>query len=453
MIITLMVLAVVMALASTVTSVTVNNLQSSWRAQQAGAALNAADAGVAQAVTHLRNTSLRDLECSPTCGAANPWGDRTNPANATVPGDAGEVYRVWICRSDGVNCLPGAPASYKAVRRYTIHSTGTAEGSAVRSVEADALASPSDLPLGIFARTINGGGNPSVMRQSIFSTGCVYGRKKITMSGIDVAYGIPAAVHSSQIITEDNGTGQFCPATDSKRIHKTPPASGACHADYPADQDRLGGSLLGIACASTQITYPSTYQSADLDGNGSTDVNGSYIRDDAALTKLFGIKRPALTQAALDQLRSVAKAQGNFWTSSTGWSSPDERQAVMFFDLTLTNPGGTVDLKDVVGFSRNANVSATDPACDTRSLLIVIEGGNVKLNGNQRLAAAVFLTSGAPHGQVNKASGNSDFIGTLYADTIDMTGTADLSMDTCFLANINPSLLKVTVTSYRELDR
>jgi hypothetical protein len=440
MVITLMVLAVVMALAGTVASVTVNNLQSSWRAQQAGAALDAANAGVAQAVTQLRNTSLRDLKCSPTC-ATNPWGNQTTPATASIPGQVGEAYTVWI--------EPIAPFPANKPGRYRIHSTGTAKGSAVRSVDADVLVTPTELPLGVFGKTINGGGTPSVTRESVFSTGCVFHRAKIDTQGIDVAYGIPAAVHSSKIITEANGTGTLCPVTDNKRIHK----DGACNTTYPADQDILGGSLLGTLCQSTQTTYPSRYSPADLDGNGSTDVNGSYIRDDAALIKLFGLKSPPLSQAEIDKLRSVAKAQGNYWTSSTGWTSPDEPQAVMFFDLTLTNLGGTVDLKDVAGFSRNPNLAATDPACDTRSLLIVIEGGNVKLNSNQMLAAAVYLTSGAPQGQVFKANGTSNLIGPLYADTIDMTGTADLSLDACFLENINPALLGVTVSSYRELDR
>ena len=44
-----MVLALVTGLSTTVAVVTINNLQSSMSAQQAGSALNAADAGVAQA--------------------------------------------------------------------------------------------------------------------------------------------------------------------------------------------------------------------------------------------------------------------------------------------------------------------------------------------------------------------------------------------------------------------
>jgi hypothetical protein len=125
----------------------------------------------------------------------------------------------------------------------------------------------------------------------------------------------------------------------------------------------------------------------------------------------------------------------------------------MFFDLAATDPGGTVDLNDVVGFSRDAGLAANDPRCASRSLVIVIEGGNVKLNSNHRLAAALFLTSEAPHGQVFKSNGTSEFVGTIHADTLNLVGTTDVSLDECFLENPSPSLLDFSLGSYRELDR
>lgn len=448
MIITLMVMALVTALATTVATMTLDNLQGSWRAQQAGSAVNAADAGVAQAVSHLRNHGVRDLACSPACGS-NPWGNEANPATVAVPGTAGQGYRAWI--------EPVAPFPANDPGLYRIHSTGTAKGSASRDVVADVQVSTVDVPKGIFARTINGGGDASVHRESIFSTGCVYNRSKIQMTGTDLAYGIPVAVHSSQIITDSNGSGQYCPTTN-KPIHREPPqfdTARPCHPAYPHDQDRLGGSLIGSGCESTQTGHPDYYGPQDLDGDGNNDVDGSLLANDAALFELFGIRSPALTQAQIDQMRTIAQSQGNYWTSaqSTQWSSPDESNAVMFFDLTQHDAGGTVDLNDIVGFSRGPNLTATDAGCDSRSLIIIIEGGNVKLNSNQQLFASLFLTSSSPYGQVFKANGTSEFIGTIYADTVNLTGTADISMDPCFLDNPSPALLDLAVTSYRELDR
>jgi hypothetical protein len=455
MVITLMVLALVTALSTTVAVVTIDNLIGSRRAQQAGAALAAADAGIAQAMSYLRNNGVRDLKCTAAAPAAaactaNDWGSGKQ-ISVNLPGASGQSYRVWI---EAVRPFPTYdPGTYR------IHSTGTAAGPASREVVTDVSVTTAPVPKGIFARTINGGGDAAVARESIFSTGCVYNRSKIQMSGIDVAYGIPVAVHSSQIITDSNGTGQYCPNTD-KAIHRDKwgnptPCSTASDPlkDYRYDQDSFGGDLSSTTCASVQSNYPAYYGPKNLDGTAGNDVHGSYIKDDATLFTLFGIRSPALTQSQVDQMKTIAQAQGNYWNSATGWSSPDEPNAVMFFDLKGSSVGATVDLNDITGFGRIANVAATDAACTTRSLIILVEGGNVKLNSNQQLAASVFLLSGAPYGQVLKANGTSNFIGTIYADTVNLTGTADLSMDTCFLSNVSPALLDFNLGGYRELDR
>lgn len=443
MIITLAVMALVTALGTTVAALTIDNMQSSLRAQQAGSALNAADAGVAQAMSYLRSSGVRRLTCSPTC-ASNSWGNSSAPAAATLPGKAGEKYTAWIEK------VTEYPANDPGL--YRIHSTGTAAGTASRSVSVDVTVTSTDIPRGIFARSINGGGSASVTRESVFSTGCVYDRSKIHMvtGELDVAYGIPVGVHSSQFITEANGTGQYCPESDKKLIHK----SGSCSTEYPYDQDRLGGTLTSTGCAAAQTGFPAYYAPRDLNGDGQNDVVGSFIRDDATLFKLFKIKRPALSQAQIDQLRTMAQSQGNYWTQDSGWASPDEDDAVMFFDLSRgSDLGGTVDLNKITGYDRASNLEATSASCASRSLVIVVDGGNVKLNSNQRMFASLFLTSSAPYGQVFKANGTADFIGTIYADIVNLVGNLDISLDRCFLANQSPSLLDFSAGSYREEDR
>lgn len=450
MILTLMVMTLVTAMSTTVAVVSINNLQSSWRSRQAGAALSAADAGVAQAVTYLRSSGVRDLRCSPSCGS-NPWGSRTSPSSVSMPGVAGQSYMAWI---ETVAAFPQNDPGL-----YRIHSTGSAAGAASRPVTAEVSVTTTDVPKGVFARSINGGGNASVARASIFSTGCVYNRSKIEMvpGELDLAYGIPIGVHSSQIITDSNGTGQYCPTT-KKPIHRgSNGSSQPCNTDYPYDQDRLGGRLTaGDGCHDIRMTgtgpWAKYYSTYDLDSDGTTDPS-SLMQSDADLYKMFGIQSPVLSQGHIDALRMLAQSQENYWTESSGWTSPDESNAVMFFDLTQTDSGGTVDLNDITGFGRLPDLTDSSPSCPSRSLIIVIEGGNVKLNSNQKLAASLFLTSTAPDGQVFKANGNSEFIGTIYADTVNLTGTADISIDTCFLANVSPGMMDFAVTSYREEDR
>ncbi len=89
------------------------------------------------------------------------------------------------------------------------------------------------------------------------------------------------------------------------------------------------------------------------------------------------------------------------------------------------------------------------------AVVVVIVGGDARLNGNHDMGANLGLTSGAPYGYVFKANGNADMIGTIYADQIDLTGTVDISLDDCFVQNLSPSLVDttLTLTNYREIDR
>jgi cytochrome b561 len=72
---------------------------------------------------------------------------------------------------------------------------------------------------------------------------------------------------------------------------------------------------------------------------------------------------------------------------------------------------------------------------------------------NQDLAASVFLTSPAPNGQIVKSNGTSNFLGTIYADKINLVGTTNFSLDECFVNNQNPALLDFRVGTYTEEDR
>ncbi len=82
-----------------------------------------------------------------------------------------------------------------------------------------------------------------------------------------------------------------------------------------------------------------------------------------------------------------------------------------------------------------------------------MKGGNARLNGNTQLAASLYLSGAGPGGQIFKANGTADHIGMLYADTLDMTGNLNVSLDACFVANPPPSLFDVNPGTYRELDR
>ena len=443
LILTLFATTLVMIVGTTILTVTVNNLRTTRLSQDSASALDAADAGLAQASAHLRTFGVGAIACSPDC--ASGYGSKTNPTSVSIPG--GASYEVWVEAK--------APLPANNPGRYVIHSTGTA-GEGRRTIEAEVAIGtrPLGLPLALFAKSFHGGGNGAVFQESIITTGCVWSRSHINISGTDVAYKIPAAVHSAQHISTSNAANRNCGPSNGS-IH--PPACST-DTDHRFDQDAAGGPLESTSCSGAVTSYPDFYQARDLDGDGSVDVNGSWIRDEKALRTLFSIPEKPFTDTQLDTLRAVAKTTGTYFTTAsyTSGQIPDWSASaphlVVFFDLE-GQPANSrlVDLKDLDGWARPTGQGA----CPVQSLVIVIVGGDARLNGNHDMVANLVLTSGAPYGYVFKANGNADMIGTIYADQIDLTGTVDISLDDCFVQNLSPSLVDttLTLTHYREIDR
>ena len=491
MIITLMVMALITALATTLTTVTINNLQSSWRAQQSGSAANAAEAGISQAMSYLRTNGVRDINrCTTPCSTLR-WANSADPVTVTVPGVADQKFRVWIEAK--------APYPASSTGNYVIHSVGTAgersyeatpvstpacqrvRAQGCREVSQEVLVTGSGVPRGIFAHSIYASGTATVTNQSVFSTGCVYGRqagKLIVAEAMDLFYKIPASVHTSDSITTENKAD--C-GKEGNWIHGDGEANGNasngkgpkpnCNPIFPFDQDSHGGPFnierkTGNVISTNDCTlkgnvakYPNWtkyYGRQDLDGNGTIDVDGSYIRDSASLLKLFDLTDPPLSDTRLDQLRAIARTQGYYSESTTppAWPDGTYSQSVLFFDLTSATKAQDwkVNLSNIPYYNRKKG-QPDDPFCNTKSLVIVVVNGDMSMNGGD-LAASVFLTGTAPgRGQVDKANGNVDFIGTVTADEMTLNGTSDLAMDECFLNNPSPALLDFSLREYREVDR
>jgi hypothetical protein len=446
MILAMTLILLVTVLVGTSVSLGIADLHGSSQAQDAGVALDAAEAGVAQAISFVRANGTRTIRCQPGC--ANPWSS-ASPVSADVKG--GGHWSAWM--------KPLSVGNGNDGDRYLVHSTGTAGGPAQRILETEITVTPFGLPQALFGRTINVGGTADMSAISMFSTGCVYKRDHVTTANsVDLAYNVPAAVHSSQIITTSQGSGQYCPSTN-KPIHGGLNALGVsltpCNASYPYDQDRFGGSLVGslnpvCSLLANNPAYPQ-YLPRDINLDGKLDVNGSYLADDTALFKSFGITRPALTAAQIDQLRITAQGQGNYYTSPNGWNLPTAAHSVLFFDLATSDTVDLDPLKNTVW--ARTNLTADSALCLDTSLLVVITGGNAKLNANTNLAAAIYDSGTAPGGQIMKSNGTSYHIGMLYGDTLDLTGNMYASLDTCYLNNQSPALFSVEPGTYRELDR
>lgn len=430
MVTVLLVSAVLTALGVTVTQVALSNLGNAGRDRVAGGALGAAEAGVARAVTWINSHNPNALACSPSC-ASNPWGNSSTPETVTFPD--GRQASVWI-----EPIQPYAPPAYK-VGTYKIHSVGTAgSGPGKRTLEVTVEVKPMQFPLGIFTRhELENGGTGAIFNESVLSDACIDKRDKMSFTGIDAYYGIPSAAHSTKYITSANE--QTCTsnlnqvkATDNKAIHRN--AVGTCNATYPYDQDNspLGGTFpTSSACSTAPDQYTDT----------------SLFTYNMLVAEPYYYKPRGLTDADYALLRARAQAQGLYFTTPNPGSlwpiASNVANPVIYFKLADTQE---VSLQGEL----NTYEWVNDPSCllEHPSVVIVVEGGGLKLNSNARISGAIFV----PDGSLTY-NGGAKLVGTVFTKQLFMTGNAEISLNDCYTRSTPGGILDIKPVRFREVDR
>lgn len=433
MITAVLVMAVLAGLGVTVTAVSVANSRSAGRDRQAGAALALSEAGVAEAVEYIRASGVGKLTCLESTYLSNPndascanavsWANPDPAKSQKVTVGTNETYRVWISTVQAPAPITAGPGTYR------IRSEGLSGGGpGSRNVVVDVQVKPFSFPIGIFADSIVGGGGIDVLSESVFALTCVNQREKIQFvpGAVDMAYGIPAAVHSAKYIT----TSQHdCLSNDKSNIHAKGFCSQANNLDNDEyDQDNLGGDLSGTPCQGSGGTYPQT----------------SFF--DEAKLKEYGYVKGGLSKAQYDALKSRAMAMGTYFTS-TSYTLPADLttnfpNAVVFFDLSKSG-GGEVHL------TGNTFPGFDQSYCGQRSLILVVQGGSLRLNGQADLVGAVFVPDGNIFG-----TGGLDLIGTMFAKTLEkLSGQSNYSLKQCFFDNFPGPILELSTSNFREVDR
>jgi hypothetical protein len=169
----------------------------------------------------------------------------------------------------------------------------------------------------------------------------------------------------------------------------------------------------------------------------------------------FQYRPGGLTSSELDQLRAIARRQGNYWTTAS-YTPPNaavQPQAVVFFDLQGAEVGKEVDLSLPVGYSRNAPLNFGAPGCNNKQVIMVVLNGNAKLVCNATYVAQLFVPAAGPANGTLDLGGGANIIGTLYATRINQSGNSNFQLDECFLKNLNGAQFTVTQKNFRELDR
>jgi hypothetical protein len=429
MVTALLVTAVLTALGLTVTQVAVSNLGNAGRDRVAGGAFGAAEAGVTRAIAYINKNNTNALSCYPSCSFG--WGNTTTPQVVTLPD--GRTAKVYI-----KPVQPYAPPGYK-VGVYRIHSVGNAgTGPGQRTLEVDVQVRPMGFPLGIFTKNkINNGGTGTVYSESVLSEACIDSRDHLTFSGTDPYYGIPAAAHSAKYITGANLSGGCdndltnVAARDNKAIHRN--AVGTCNSLYPYDQDALGGTFTGgggTACTNATDQY----------------MTSSLFTLDMLKADPYNYLPRGLTDAQYALLKARAQSQGTYYTTSAPASWPSAlttSNPVLYFNLPAGQEVSIQTDLNSYAWTTDASCTATHPA-----VVIVVEGGDLRLNSSATLSGAVFV----PDGTLTY-NGGAQLIGTVFTKQLTMSGNAQITLNECYAKSTPGGILEVKPVRFREVDR
>ena len=407
------------------------NLDNAGRDRVSAGSLGLAEAGVSEAISHIRGNGVRHLcaGCTQEWNVAAPKTVTFTTGTATVTVAELERYR---------------PPTTK-VGRYRVRSVGISGGSTPgrRTVEQDIEVKPFAFPLGVYtAAKVNLGGNVEIQQESFFSGQCIDSRSKMTFvpgpngSYIDPYNGIPAGAHSASYITDTNSNTcstdlDNVRARDSGAVHR----SNTCNDTYWADQSALGGPFVSGTCASR------TAGAADY-GQAGSRFSMDVLRD------RYGFVPRGLTDDQLALLKAKARAAGTWFPAGTAVNVP----AV---SLVPGSPGFNpivyVEDQDLnLGTEFNGYAwDHADTACVGLhpSVLLIIERGSLKLGSSTLYTGNIFV----PDGDVS-FSGGAELTGTVFAKNLKFTGGGRIGLNDCAAASTNGNLLSVEKKRFREID-
>ena len=453
---------------------TIKELRASTDDRKAAEALAYAEAGIDRVLRFIRveNVTWHKLivaGCEKPAGLAIPpgiIGDGTysttlkvyepnppsgNPSDRVVPGACN--YRATA---------PNDPTG----QHFIITSRG-ADASARRMVQQVVKISPLGLPIGIYAQTIEAGGTPTMTGVSMFTEGRILGRERLNFVGQDPYYymqdffpdgvsgrspleHVPAAAHALLgIYMKQNGTKPEFPGP-------TPPTTQNCTANDAGG----GGTSPG------QSLWDSDGSAATGPMNkGCPGQFGHPLTSKFTPTIMDKVRPHNLTEQDHQALRDAAKTNGIYCaisgtTSCTRmglpmstpqtWQNADIQPLfnaginnfVVYFDF-LSGDALSNSVKwqaDVWG------CNATDPDLNRSAVIVSRRGGlefqSARVNG-------AFIMDGEL-----KYSGTPTLNGTIISQAgFRINGTANFTIDDCWVKNMPGPFLTAAPTTWAEIDR
>lgn len=474
--------AALTAVASTATFVTIQEFRASSDDRRAAEALALAESGIDRFLIELRTNKwtwgqIRQAGCVTT--------ENTSGAPLTLNGDmgTGRTFSVKFTvhnptaanpadRFPPAACTttPPRPTNPRTPSFFLIESTGV-HPAAKRIVRQTVEIGVLNLPVGIYADSVVGGGTPSMNGISLISAGDVTDREKFGFSGTDPYYTLkdfwpalsdqtraPAAVHATGHVYMKNNINENqqehyptkplnCSA--NRTTGANPGGSGQSSWDQSADGNNIPAPLPEPQSCAAWVGAPtgppptSLFTDADrirvTPKPSLSDQDYITLRDAARRTGLYC--RFNVAGIATGCLRNGSSWVFGGLVSQLDVDAVAEQNFVAYFEFDNV---ATVAANDV---RWAASVLGCNPT-PGRSIVLIVRQGNLLIAGNDFINGAIIV----PEGDV-RVTGNGTINGTIIAKRFDNRGGASYQLNDCWINNMPGPFLSVVPQRWSEIDR
>lgn len=418
----------------------------------------------------------------------------------------GGMYRAVL-----TSCL-GSGAAFprpRGAREMTIRAIGE-HPTARREIVQEVKVEPKGLPVGIYANSFvvtNGSGE--LRNVSLISPGPITGRDQVAFTGIDPWYeksdfypctggltpprcfpedgddigDMPASVHSGDLITCQSN----CPRSSNTQPLNVREHPGAPDTRSPnCDANRTGGtpqqslwdsddwttsaSAAEITAATNTCTwtapagwsgaaYPPTSLFTDLDARRLaptpqlSDDDLSALKEQAQANGIYcGVEISGsfdcYKQGVLrNQIEANpgARVEGRLQPPGTGDLAGLPRVFTAFFDFPAGATNNTVEWRGDMSVN---GVRACVQGANHQSVTIIVRNGNFTGGGNIFVNGTVI----ANEGEVD-LNGGYTINGTVISRSVEIISGAEITLDECWIENLQSASLEVTPEAWSEIDR
>jgi hypothetical protein len=465
--------AALTVLSTTAVFVTVQEFRSSTDDRRAVEALAYAEAGIDRMIDHIRSLNF---------GAYRQAGCNGQPILALPEGQVGngtfmvnlQVYNPLA--SDVAQRFPNPPSGGACTtivdnprkgQYFLITSTGNLQGSR-RVIQQVIKVTERGLPVGLVADRFDGNGTPDLKGISIISNGQIVGRDKLDFTGLDAYYQlgdfwpghtwsggltasspVPAAAHAVGGLKITPNKNEFPPNPNCTANKTNSNGQSLWDSDGSAGSGTVATSCSGQPPGYAGAFPPhSKFTQTDYDRIAPEELSPEdhdFLKR-AAQDKGLYCYKSSTTSYCISQGTQIAYM-------STATVAPilasGTNNVIVYYEFAEGSPTSSlnaVKFKEDVWSPGTINGCSDDPALN-RSMVLVAKNGSVDLSGNLKMNGAIL------------ADGYFDYTGTptingaVSASEFRVRGTANFTMDACWVRNIPALYTKIVPTQWSEIDR